>query len=469
VIVNDVQSQLNPTRVHRIARPGSAEELAFALEAAWREGRTVSVCGARHAMGGQQFGADTLLVDMSSMRRVIGFDDEAGGVEVEAGIQWPELVGRLLEAQRGRARQWGIAQKQTGADRLSLGGALAANVHGRGLTMQPIVADVESFVLVGPDGTARLCSRHENADLFRLAIGGYGLFGIVSSVRLRLTPRRKLERIVQLVDVEDLVPAFERRIAEGFLYGDWQYATGHDTDNFLRKGVFSCYRPVPDSTPVPEVQKELSVEQWRELIYLAHVDRRRAFEVYSGYYLTTHGQIYWSDLHQMGVYRDDYHRELDTRLGASERATEVITEVYVPRPALARFLGEVRRDFREERVEVIYGTVRLIERDDETFLAWARDRFACVIFNLHTVHTPAGIERSARAFRHVIDLAIAHGGSYYPTYHRFATRQQVEACYPQFAEFLRRKRLHDPGERFQSDWYRHYRAMFAGSAQPRRR
>lgn len=35
-----------------------------------------------------------------------------------------------------------------------------------------------------------------------------------------------------------------------------------------------------------------------------------------------------------------------------------------------------------------------------------------------------------------------------------------ERCYPQMAEFLRLKR-HDPGEVFQSDWYRHYRQMFA--------
>src|SRR6266404_4187004 len=55
------------------------------------------------------------------------------------------------------------------------------------------------------------------------------------------------------------------------------------------------------------------------------------------------------------------------------------------------------------------------------------------------------------------------GGSYYLTYHRYATRKQVEACYPQFAEFLRLKKKYDPDERFQSDWYRHYRTMFADS------
>ena len=102
---------------------------------------------------------------------------------------WPALVDYLLKA-AGRAGRgkWGIAQKQTGADRLTIGGALAANVHGRGLKMKPFIDDVESFVLVDARGNARTCSRTENAELFRLAIGGYGLFGAISTVKLRLDP-----------------------------------------------------------------------------------------------------------------------------------------------------------------------------------------------------------------------------------------------------------------------------------------
>ena len=46
-------------------------------------------------------------------------------------------------------------------------------------------------------------------------------------------------------------------------------------------------------------------------------------------------------------------------------------------------------------------------------------------------------------------------------YHRWATRQQIKTCYPQFPEFLRMKRKYDPAERFQSNWYRHYKEMFA--------
>jgi FAD/FMN-containing dehydrogenase len=460
VIVNDVQSQLNRTRVREVARVGSLEALRRALLRARAEGCAVSVAGGRHAMGGQQFGADTLLLDMSPMRRVLDLDVERGHVTAEAGIQWPDLVRALLARQRSAARPWSIVQKQTGADRLSLGGALAANVHGRGLTLGPIVADVESFVLVGPDGVPRVCSRATNRGLFRLAIGGYGLFGVIASATLRLRRRAKLERRVALTDVERLPAAFERRIAQGFEYGDFQFLTDDASDRFLKTGILSCYRPVSDGTRVG-APAELSHDDWQRLAWLAHVDKRRAFDEYVRHYLTTDRQVYWSDLHQFSVYLDDYHAALDATAGTTPKGTEMIAELYVPRPSLPAFMDEAARALRAERADVVYGTVRLIERDDETLLAWARDRWACVVFNLHTEHTPSGVARSAAAFQALIDLAAALGGTYYLTYHRWARPDQVERCHPRLREFLALKLAHDPELRFQSDWYRHHHALVA--------
>jgi FAD/FMN-containing dehydrogenase len=163
----------------------------------------------------------------------------------------------------------------------------------------------------------------------------------------------------------------------------------------------------------------------------------------------------------MSTYTERYHGALYQRLKARAKATEIITEIYCERSALPRFLADVREDFRRHQVNVVYGTVRLIEPDRESFLPWAKAAYACTIFNLHVVHTSEGVRRSANAFRRLIDLGIRHGGSYYLTYHKYATRKQVETCYPRFVEFLRLKRKYDPGELFQSDWYRHYRSMFA--------
>jgi FAD/FMN-containing dehydrogenase len=444
-----------------ISRPRSLEEVQSLVRAARKDRKVISVAGGRHAMGGQQFGTDTLLMDIRKLNRVLQLDRKNGILEAEAGIEWPELIDGYLKLQNGDGPGWGIAQKQTGADRFTMAGTIAANAHGRGLKLKPFISDVESFVLVDATGTAQKCSRTENPEMFQLVHGGYGLFGVVTSVQLRLAPRKKVERVVEIRTVDDLIAAFEKRISDGFVYGDFQFSIEPESEDFLHRGVFSCYRPVPMDTPIAPAEKQLTDENWRQLLFLAHTDKKRAFNRYADYYLSTNGQVYWSDLHQLSIYPDNYHREIDERLHAPYPATEMITEINVPRPALKGFFDEVREDFRKDGTELIYGTVRLIERDEEGFLPWAKQPYACTIFNLHTVHSQEGLKHSEDAFRRLIDMAARRGGTYYLTYHRYATRKQVESCYPQFAEFLRLKKKYDPEERFQSDWYRHYRTMFA--------
>ena len=140
----------------------------------------------------------------------------------------------------------------------------------------------------------------------------------------------------------------------------------------------------------------------------------------------------------------------------------MISEVYVPREDLAEFMANVRKVAVQEDFDIIYGTIRLIKKDDDSFLRWAKEDYACTIFNLRVFHTPDGIEKAKRDFRALIDAARPYGGSYYLTYHRWAQKDQVLVCYPQFPEFLRMKQKHDPNEVIQSDCYRHYKTMFAG-------
>lgn len=461
LVVNDIHSQLNPTRVARVLEPAGLPALVELVRAARAEGARLSLCGGRHAMGGQQFGTDTWLLDLRRHRSVHHYDQELGLVTADAGIQWPDLIDGYRSRQIPDQPAWGIRQKQTGADRLTLGGALSANVHGRGLRLPPIVGDVESFRLIDAAGEVRRCSRTENRDLFQLAIGGYGLFGLITDVTLRLAPRTKVERSVEILTLDEILRVPEERDTRDWLFGDFQYSIDEKSPDFLNRGVFSAYRRIPGDAPMPPEQRQLRAADWERLLHLAHTDRARVFTEYSNYYLSTHGQRYWSDTHQLSVYLDNYHAALDQRLGAAHRATEMITELYVPRPRLRAFMESAAETLRRAGMPVIYGTIRLIERDEESFLAWAREPWACVIFNLHVEHTPAGLTLAEVTFRALIDLAIAQGGSYFLTYHRWATRAQVEACHPRFREFLQLKRRHDPDERFTSDWYRHHCALFA--------
>jgi FAD/FMN-containing dehydrogenase len=453
VVVNDVHSRLNGTRVAEVVRPRDVAGVAAAIHAARGRGQAVSIAGGRHAMGGQQFAEGACLLDMRDLSRVAGFDAGRGVIRVEGGIEWPALVGFLATAQHGRDAAWGIVQKQTGADNLTLGGALACNAHGRGLTLRPIVDQVESFDLVGPDGVVRHCSRQSHAELFGLAIGGYGLFGVIAGIDLRLRRRVKLRRVVEIVRADDLMPHFDDRIRDGCLYGDFQFAIDPRTDDFLRTGVCACYEPVAADEPLTADPIRFSAGDWTRLTCWAHSEKRRAFEFYASRYLETSGQVYWSDAQLAASYVEDYHLEVDRAL-ACHPGSEMITELYVPRPRLAAWLADARRLLRELRADVIYGTIRLIERDDETVLAWARERWACVVLNLHVEHTAPGLARARETFRALIDLAIAHDGSYYLTYHRWATPEQLQRCYPRFDAFAAAKRRIDPGGVFQSNWWR---------------
>ena len=371
--LNDIHSQLNETAMRRVVTPRTATEIQQAVAAIREDGGGLSVAGGRHAMGGQQFLDGGVLLDASGLNRILELDAERGLVRVEAGILWSDLVRGLRDMQQGQARRWSVVQKQTGADRLSIGGALAANGHGRGLTYKPVVQDVESFELVDASGAIRHCSRTENPELFSLAIGGYGLFGIIYAVTLRLMPAHRVRRVVEITSIERLETLFTQRIADGFTYGDFQYKTDETSPGFLRDGVMSCYVPMSDG-PVSDDEPHaaepplnlLSEQDWRGLLYLSHADKARAFEEYAGFYMSTNGQTYDSDTFQLSQYIDDYHQELDRSLNAAVKCTETITELYVPLPSLADFMAAAARELRQRSANVIYGTIRLIEQDDET-------------------------------------------------------------------------------------------------------
>jgi FAD/FMN-containing dehydrogenase len=461
-VVNDVHSRLNRTKVKREYRPSSVSDVQRMVRRSRQANVPISVCGSRHAMGGQQFGTDSILFDMTGMNRIHNLDGDNGIVDVEAGIQWPQLIDELHQHQPDAERPWTIRQKQTGADRLSLGGALSANAHGRGLTMGPMVQDVESIDVVTPDGTTKTCSRTRHPEWFRTVIGGYGLFGIITRVRLRLDRRRKVRRHVDVCTVDRAVEKLTERADAGHRYGDFQFSIDAGSEGFLKEGVLATYEPVDDSVPVAEDRRSLSEEDWLSVVKMAHDNDPELFDRYANYYRSTDGQVYCSDTHQLSTYVRDYHNTLCKHFDEYFSGSEMITEVYVPRDELADYMNDARRFLRQTDADVIYGTVRLIEEDEETFLPWAAEDYACVIFNLHVDHEDESIRRAKRQFRGLIDRAIERDGRFYLTYHRWATVDQVRACYPRFDQFFRRKKSFDPEERFVSDWYRHYRRRGAG-------
>ncbi|MGP1347097.1 MAG: FAD-binding protein [Phycisphaerales bacterium] len=463
-VITDRHARAHAVRVRRVEHPGTEEAIQAALDAAAAEGQRVSVGGQRHAMGAQPFATGLVHLDITSADRIIKLDPDAGTVTAQPGICWPALIRGIVDAQRDAPlhQQRGIRQKQTGANGLTLGGAISANAHGRGLTLAPIIGDIERFRLLRPGKPPIDCSRRHHPDLFASAIGGYGLCGVISEATLRLARRCKVRRVVREAHADEIIDRFNERIAQGYLYGDFQFDIDHTSEHFLRRGVFSCYEPVDDQTPIPPDQKLFTEPTWLELVRLARSDKPRAYRAYLEHYRATDGQIYYSDTHQLSTYTPDYPDRVNPLLPEPLRGTEMITELYVARHRLRDFLDAAASMLAERHAPVIYGTVRIAEPDEESALPWAR-RYtdphhnthgpACIIFNL-LWNEPTADQR-AEDFRALIDLALDMGdaatpGSFYLTYHRLARADQLRKAHPGLPAFLQRAEQGDAGT--WSDW-----------------
>lgn len=163
-----------------VVHPRSAEEIAAVFAYARAVGQTVGLRGAGCSYGDAALNNDQLVLDTSSMDRVLAWDPEQGLITVEPGTTIAQLWQRTL------ADGWWPAVVP-GTMAVTVGGAAAANIHGKNNWRDGCFGDhILTFDLMLPSGEIISCSREQHADLFYGAIGGFGLLGCFTALTLRL-------------------------------------------------------------------------------------------------------------------------------------------------------------------------------------------------------------------------------------------------------------------------------------------
>jgi decaprenylphospho-beta-D-ribofuranose 2-oxidase len=176
------------TRVSGWGRFPSAEtdlyrpERMASLRAALHCADTVLARGLGRSYGDACFNSAGATVLMERLNRFLSFDAERGIVDAEAGVTFADLLAHFVT--RGF-----LPAVTPGTRFVTLGGALACDVHGKNHHVDGAFArDVLDFDLLTAGGDIVRCSRTENRDLFRATVGGMGLTGVITRVRLKLRP-----------------------------------------------------------------------------------------------------------------------------------------------------------------------------------------------------------------------------------------------------------------------------------------
>ena len=167
-----------PSARTRLIRPEQIQGLAELV----RRQQHVIPRGLGRSYGDAAIDGDGVTLLVERLNRFLGFDPATGEVRCESGVTVQDLLAHLLP--RGF-----FPPVTPGTKYVTLGGALAADVHGKSHHKDGSFSrHVSWFNLLTAGGDIVRCSREENLDLFWATLGGMGLTGIITDVSFRMKP-----------------------------------------------------------------------------------------------------------------------------------------------------------------------------------------------------------------------------------------------------------------------------------------
>ena len=120
-----------------------------------------------------------LIISMKNFNRILSKDYKRGVIELESGVLLKDILPIVVK------NGW-FFPVTPGTKYVSLGGMVANNVHGKNTTKNQIKFYIKEIKLLTLKKKVITCSPKKNKKVFYLTIGGFGLTGIILSVKLKL-------------------------------------------------------------------------------------------------------------------------------------------------------------------------------------------------------------------------------------------------------------------------------------------
>jgi FAD/FMN-containing dehydrogenase len=380
---------------------------------------------------------DTVILT-ERVNRMLAFDTVAGTLRAEAGVTLAEVLDVIVP-------QGWFLPVTPGTRLVSLGGCVAADVHGKnhhhdGAFSQHVIA----LELILADGAKISCSATENAALFWATVGGMGLTGIIGEVSLRLIPitspymqvrhhaAANLTAVFALFDNATLDDAYSVAwidcLATSKLLGRSVLMTGHHADAAdLPSGLQQAAKPaksIPFDLPAFALNP-WTVKAFNQFYYQREGGKTQPFFAhYSDYFYPLDGISHWNRLYGKSGFVQ-YQCVIPTA-GAFAAVTALLEKLAASRRA--SFLAVLKK----------------LGAQNQGLLSFP---LAGYTLALDIPMRDAGVLALTRELDAIV---LAHGGRVYLAKDAVLTAQTFRIMYPRHAEWLRIKQSIDPDGRFAS-------------------
>ncbi len=455
--INDA-SCLNKTNVYAIVQVRSEDDIEAALQFAREHDLKVTPAGEHHSMGGQSFSRGGLVLDMREFDQ-IKVDKANKILNVQSGASWKEVQAVLDPL--------GLAVKAMQSINIfTVGGTLSVNAHGIVHDPGQIAPTVRQIRVMLSSGEIKTASPTINPELFSAVLGGYGLSGIILDVDLDIVDNESYAWKTEYMDFKDFPEYYRNEIIGnddvGLFYARLSIAPG----SYLTETAIHRYEKL-DFEMEPEPLRGASKVWIKRLIFniskTGGLGRwmRWTTEKYlePGVHTCISRNQAIATGHEEEICvasRNNKMNQSMEYLDVRQKDTNILHEYFIPLENSVAFIEGLKKVVREDDVNLLNVTLRIVTKDTITALPYAKDDRIAFVLYFNQKLNEKDSKKLEKATVDLIDLAVANGGTYYLPYQLYYSKEQLRAAYPEIDRFFGLKHRYDPIGLFSNSFYEKY-------------
>ncbi|MBE8724237.1 FAD-binding oxidoreductase [Flavobacterium hungaricum] len=442
-------SQLNLTKVDTIIKVPSSKtdivkQLQEILKYAREKNLKISIAGAQHSMGGHTIYPDGILLNMLPYNHM-ELDKANNILTIGSGALWQDAIEYLDKGGKS------ISVMQAFSS-FSVGGSISVNGHGWQSDSPPISSSVLSFTLLNAEGQIVNCSRTENPELFKLVMGGYGLFGVILEVKLKVVDNKALKFKYFRLSPEKYVSYYKKLVSDNpkvnLVFGRLKIAN----QEFLEEATINFFEET-DQKPLSLQKQNQKNQEIKRLVFRSSVrseyGKRLRWDLETGMNKVTQHAVF-----SRNELLNDHVSLIENK---DPNATDLLQEYFIPEKDFNQYLKDIKPILLQSKIDLLNITIRAVNKDEDTFLNYAREDVFGFVFLFNQKKTEKEENEMKVLTNLLVDAAIKNNGTFYLPYRLHIDKEKMRKVYPQADRFFELKKKYDSKELFRNQFYEHYK------------
>lgn len=442
-------SQLNLTEIDTlIIVPNDKTEIVNQLKQILRYAKEknlkISIAGAQHSMGGHTIYPKGILLNMLPYKQM-EFDENNDILTIGSGALWEDALNYLDKYGKSVAVMQAFSS-------FSIGGSMSVNGHGWQKNLPPVSSSVVSFTLMNDKGEIINCSRKENAELFHLVIGGYGLFGIILDVKLKVTDNVSLKYKSVAMSSNEYLSYYKKNITDNqkvnLVFGRLQVSD----KNFMEDATITYFEK-SDEKPHPLQKQNERNKEIRRIVFRSTVGseygKRLRWDLETGMNTVLDNAVFTRN--------ELLNGHVSLIENKDPNSTDLLHEYFIPERNFNQFIEDVKPILKDSEVDLLNITIRAVDKDTDSYMNYAREHVFGFVLLFNQKKTDEQEKEMKKLTNSLVDMTLKNEGTFYLPYRLHIDKAKMRKVYPQSDSFFELKRKYDPQEIFENKFYLHYK------------